>query len=246
MLSAELPPFAGQGQRLDVQVSAVGDARSLRGGRLLVAPLYAGKPENVIARAQGSLWFSGQAEPAVPTSATLPDGAVVERAVPTRFLDDSGAIRLLPRRGDITAAQAVAEAVNQGLDRSAAVAVNGGLVVVRMTQAEAADPVAFLSTVLQLPVDLTIPATVVIDSQTGTVTMTAQAMVRPCAFAHGDVVIRIGEPSGEGAAALPAEGVRLRDLVDQLNRAGVAPRDLAAILQGLARAGALQAELVVE
>ena len=267
MITAELPPFASPGQRLDVYVSAIGDAESLVGGRVISTPLYAGRPENVFARAQGPVSFGGQQQPQTPTSAWLRRGAIVERGEPLSFVE-SDTITLLLRRADIVQAQAIAEAISQGQGSSAnasagkgkdsqpaaAKAIDGGKVVVRLPAAFRGKPVAFLSEVLRYSVDVAPPARIVIHQQSGMVAISGAVRVQPCAFAHGDLVLRVGPArgatrrvAGPGSRVTAVESeLTVQELVAQLNRIGTGPRDLIAIIQGLIKLGAINAELVIE
>lgn len=251
VVTAELPPFAAEGQTFDCQVSAIGDATSLAGGRLISTPLHAADPKLVYARAQGTISFSGQAEPKLATSGVLRGGAAVEREVPLEFVRQ-GLIELALRRADAVLAQAVTDAILQGLNArpgekaSPARAVNTGLIEVRLPDAFKDDPVAFLSEILRFPVDVEPRARVAINQRTGTVAVSDAVRVLPAAFAHGDLTVQIGSSERTGRVVGLESGTSLRELVTQLNRIGIAPRDLIAVLEQLIRVGALHAELLIE
>ena len=254
VVTADLAPFAAEGQRFDGHVSAIGDATSLAGGRLVSTPLHAADPRRVYARAQGTISFSGQDEPKRPTSGIVRGGALVEREVPLEFVRD-GVFALALRRADAVLAQAIVDAITQGLRTvpsapPPARAVSTGLVEVPLPAAFKDDPVAFLSEILRFPVDAEPPARVVVNARTGTVAISESVRVLPVAFAHGDLTVRVGPPDEPANAARRVvdldSGTSLRELVRQLNRIGIAPRDLIAVIEQLIRVGALHAELVIE
>lgn len=275
-VSAELHPFARPGQAIDVTVSSIGNAKSLRGGTLLMAPLR-GADGNVYAIAQGSLVVSGfGAEGAdgsrisVNTTATgrIPNGATVERAVPSSFALDE-AIRLNLHTPDFTTAQRVAQAINATFGDVAA-AQDAAQIAVR-APLDASQRVAFVSMLENIEVAPgAAPARVVINSRTGTVVIGSDVRVMPAAVAHGSLTVTIKERTGvsqpnafgQGNTAIVPDssigidqqqarmflfeqGTRLEDIVRAINDIGAAPGDLVAILEALRQAGSLRAELIV-
>lgn len=272
IVTAELPAFAKPGQRLDVTVSALGKAKSLRGGTLLLSPLL-GADGEAYALAQGNLSVGGFGAEGrdgsklvvnTPSSGRIPGGASVERAVPSPFADGD-ALTLDLREPDFTTAQAIARAIGP-----AAQAVDA--TTVRITAPPALrDRIALAAKIeaLDIAVDAP-PARVIVNARTGTVVIGSGVRVLPTAIAHGSLTVRVTEtltasqPNPEAAgrtvvlprsdvaveapparAALFAPGVALADIVRAINALGVAPGDLVAILEALKAAGALRAELVV-
>ena len=200
MVHAELPPFARPGQTIDVTVSSLGNAKSLRGGSLLMTPLK-GADGRVYAMAQGNMVVSGfGAEGAdgssvavnVVNSGRIPSGATVERAVPSPFgLDDKLVMSL--HSPDFTTALRVAQSINQGLGQEVARPVNGGTIEID-TPADPAAKVAFVSTVENLTVDPgSAPARVIVNSRSGTVVIGSEVRVLPAAVAHGNLTVSISE-----------------------------------------------------
>lgn len=276
MVTATLPPFANQGSRIDVNVSALGDAESLQGGTLLVTPLL-GADGEAYAVAQGSVNISGfsiKGEAATfikntPTTARIPEGAIVEREIPFNLADDTN-IRLALRNPDFTTARRIARAVNGFLSGNIAVAENSGSV--RLTR-----PAGFKGTIVdlitdieQLPIQPDQIARVVIDERSGVIVMGADVKISTVAIAQGNLTVKITETpqvsqpnpfSAQGTTVVVPrtdiqvntgddvrlgilqDGVTLQDLVTGLNRLGVTPRDTITILQAIKAAGALQADI---
>lgn len=277
MIHAELPPFAKPGQLIDVTVSSIGDAKSLRGGTLLMAPLK-GADGNVYAIAQGNLVVGGLSAGGedgskitvnIPSVGRIPDGASVERTVPTAF-NQSNFLVINLHRADFTTANRMVESINQAIGPGSAKALDGGSVRVD-TPLDSAQRVAFVSLVENLEVKTgDAPARVVVNSRTGTVVISSQVRVTPAAVSHGSLTVTISEsPQVSQPNALAAgrtvvvprsdvqvsengsrmflfqPGVSLDEVVRAVNQVGAAPSDLVAILEALQKAGALQAELVV-
>ncbi len=274
---AVMPAFVKPGQTIDVTVNSIANARSLRGGSLLVTPLH-GLDGQIYAIAQGNLIVSGfgvegndgsKLTVNVPSSGRIPNGATVERSVPTQ-LGQNDSIVLNLNDADFTTATRLMQSVNQSFGPDVASIVDGGSVRVRapidMTQR-----VAFISTLENLQVDpATAPARVIINSRTGTVVISSHVIVTPAAVSHGSLSVTIKEeqavsqpgPFSQGQTTVVRNsninvdegnrrmfvfrpGVDLDQIVRAVNQIGAAPSDLVAILEALKEAGALQAELVV-
>lgn len=276
MVSATLPPFSNQGSRIDVGVSALGDAESLQGGTLLVTPLLAADGE-VYAVAQGPVTISGfsfQGEAAtvtrnIPTSARIPNGAIVERELEFN-LDSLGSIRLALRNPDFTTARRIARAINGFMSAEIATAENSASVKLRKPGDYNGTLVDLVTDIEQLPVEPDMVARVVIDETSGVIVMGADVRISPVAIAQSNLTVQIREAAqvsqanpfaqagqtvvvprteldvnqGDDAKlAMLDTGVTLQQLVTGLNRLGVMPRDVITILQAIKASGALQAEI---
>jgi flagellar P-ring protein precursor FlgI len=276
MVTAQLPPFAQPGQTLDVTVSSIANAKSLRGGTLIATPLK-GADGQVYALAQGQLIVAGAGASAGGSSVQVnhlaagrvPEGATVERGVPTPLLDGD-TLRLGLNAADFTTARAVAAAINGAKGEGTATALDGRSVLLRVP-AEAHARIGFLADIENLRVALARPAArVVLNARTGSVVMNEAVTLGACAVAHGSLSVTISTtpmvsqpgPFGQGQTVqaeksdiaisqqggalvqLPA-GARLADVVSALNALGATPQDLLAILQAMKSAGALNAELEV-
>ena len=219
MITAELPPFAKPGQRLDVTVAALGQAKSLRGGTLLLTPLQ-GADGEVYALAQGNLAVGGfgaegrdgsKIVVGTPSSGRVPAGASVERAVPSPFTG-TGPLVLDLIDPDFGAARAVADAVNGLLGADAARADDAVSITIRAP--ETADArIALAARIEALDVALSPPvARVIVNARTGTVVIGGQVRILPAAVAHGNLTVRITENQ---AASQPAPLSRGQTVITQ-------------------------------
>ena len=276
---ADLPPFAKPGQMIDVTVASLGNAKSLRGGSLLMAPMK-GADGNVYAIAQGNLivgGFGASGEDGssvtvnVPSAGRIPNGATVERTVPTDF-HNFDSIMLNLHAPDFTTSTRLANLINETLGGGVAQSLDAVSVRVRAPQ----DPMqrtSFLAHLENLDVEPGLAAAkVIINSRTGTVVIGSQVRVSPAAVSHGSLVVTISEQpfasqpvapfgstgetvvlpdsevditQGDGKMFLFQPGTSLDEIVQAVNRVGAAPGDLVAILEALKQAGALRAELLV-
>ena len=199
MVTASLPPFATQGTHLDVAVSALGDAESLRGGVLLVTPLY-GADGEVYAVAQGAVAVSGFAARGdaasitrgVPTNGRIANGAVVEREIDYNIAARES-VKLALRNPDFTTAQRIAAAINTRLGTGAAAVTDPGTVTLARPAGFSGDMVAMISAVEGLRVDPDTTAKVVIDESSGVIVMGDDVRVSTVAIAQGALTVSISE-----------------------------------------------------
>ncbi len=199
MVTANLPPFANQGARIDVQVSALGDAQSLRGGVLLVTPLY-GADNNVYAVSQGPVAVTGFAARGqaatltrgVPTNGRIANGALVEREIEFDLAGQES-LMLALRNPDFTTAQRIGVAVNSALGDGAASVVDPGAVLISKPPSFAGDMMALMAAVESVRVDVDIAAKIVIDEAAGVVVMGDDVRVSTVAIAQGNLTISISE-----------------------------------------------------
>lgn len=200
MVTAELPPFAKPGQRIDVTVAAFGKSNSLRGGNLLMTPLK-GIDNKVYAVSQGSIAVGGLGVTGrdgssltvnIPTVGRIPGGAIVEDIVPTPFAM-SDRIMLNLHKADFTTALKLADAINAKFGAGVAHALDSVTVAVNAT-ADPASRVAFLSEIENIHVDPAIPsARVIVNSRTGTVVVSKYVRLGPAAVSHGNLTVKIRE-----------------------------------------------------
>ena len=199
MVTATLPPFSAQGTRIDVNVSALGDAKSLLGGQLLVTPLL-GADGEVYAVAQGSTAVAGfsargqgqQVTKGVPTSGRIANGAIVEREIEFS-LAELPVLRLSLKNPDFTTAQHVATAVNAALGSGTAEAADPSAVLVTVPATRRGDIVGLMTQIEQLRVVADQPARVVIDEASGVIVMGENVRISTVAIAQGNLTIRINE-----------------------------------------------------
>jgi flagellar P-ring protein precursor FlgI len=278
IVTAELPAFIGRGSRIDVTVSSLGDASSLVGGSLVMTPL-SGPDGQIYAVAQGPVAVSGftaggNAETVtqnVPTSARIPNGALVEREPPSRFGEEKYLVLEL-RNPDFGTAVRVADVINAySLQRyGARTAQERDLRTITLMRPGRVGAARFLAEIGSLAVQADSPARVVVDERTGTIVIGNDVRISTVAVAHGNLTVRVTEmplaaqplPFSEGETvvvpetqvtadqaggkAAVLEGTNLQMLVAGLNRMGLKPASIIAILQAIKTAGAMQAELVVE
>jgi len=199
MVTANLPPFARQGTRVDVTVSALGDAKSLLGGTLLVTPLL-GADGEVYSVAQGTLAVAGfEATGAaasitrgVPTSARISNGAIVEREVGFE-LNELAQVKLSLRNPDLTTSRRIAQSINALLNARAAQSLDGSTVLVSMPPQYPGSTVDLLTDIEQLPIRVDQIARVVIDERSGVIVMGDNVRISQVAIAQGNLTIRITE-----------------------------------------------------
>ena len=275
MVTAELPPFATPGSRIDVNVASLGDAKSLLGGTLLVTALQ-GADGEIYAVAQGSVQTGAVSASGgsgssvtrgVPTAGRIASGATVEAE--TNFqLDAQPEVRLTLRNPDFTTAQRMAAAINQSYPNTA-LAENGSVVALRAPSQMGMS--AFISRVENIPVAVDAPAKVIIDEVNGVIVMGEAVRISTVAIAQGNLTISVQEnpqvsqpaPFSQGqTVVVPQSDVTVEEelgremrivngstslstLVNGLNALGVSPRDMISILQAIKSAGALQAEIEV-
>ena len=274
---AELPPFVKPGQNIDVTLSSIGDAKSLRGGSLLMTPLK-GIDGNVYAIAQGNAVVGGLSAEGtdgsrvtinIPSSGRIPNGASVERTVPTSFASDP-MLTLNLKAGDFTTVQRVVDAINGTIGPGTATAIDMTSVRVN-APADIGQRIAFMSMIENLEITpAEAVAKVIVNSRTGTVVINQAVRVSPAAVSHGSMTVTISEAleasqpnplAGGQTVVVPGSevdvnedgnrmfhfnpGVTLDEVVRAVNNVGAGPSDLVAILEALKQAGALKADLVV-
>ncbi len=197
MVTAELPPFAGPGQDLDVTVSSVGNAKSLRGGTLLMTPLK-GADGNIYALAQGNVLIPGISAGAAgssvqvnqTTAGRIPAGAIIERSVAST-LAEGGRIKLELKQADFNTAVRAMNAVNRTFGSNVATAENSRVISL-VAPAESSAKVAFLARVQNIQIEPgRVQPRVVINSRTGSVVMNTTVTLDRAAIAHGNLSIVI-------------------------------------------------------
>ncbi|RDI97720.1 flagellar basal body P-ring protein FlgI [Dyella solisilvae] len=199
-VTAQLPPFAKPGQVIDITVASIGNAKSIRGGELLMTPLR-GADGNVYAMAQGSVVVGGvsaqgksgsSVQVNISASGRVPNGATVERAVASTF-SNGGDLMLNLNTADFTTATRIAESINHTYGAGTASAVDGGSVSVR-GPVDPSQRVAWMGAIQGLEVTPgDAPARVVVNSRTGTVVIGSEVRVTPAAVAHGSIQVTISE-----------------------------------------------------
>lgn len=277
MVTAELTPFMKIGQPMDVTVSSIGSAKSLRGGTLLMTPLK-GADGQVYAISQGNLVVGGlgisgadgsKVTINIPSAGRIPNGATVERVVPSPFNNGEDLLYNL-FSPDFTSAKRVADAINDIMGPETADPVDAASIRVRAPVSNS-QRVSYVSVLENIDVKPgAAPAKIIVNSRTGTIVIGQHVQVSPAAVTHGSLTvsitenIQVSQPNSfsEGQtmvtpqsnidvkqekhrAFMFAPGTSLQDIVKAINAVGASPADLVAILEALKQVGALHAELIV-
>ncbi|MES2877263.1 MAG: flagellar basal body P-ring protein FlgI [Pseudomonadota bacterium] len=277
LVTAQLPAFARPGQAIDVNVSSMGNSKSLKGGMLVATPLK-GADGEIYAMAQGNLIVAGAGASAAGSkvqinhlsAGRIPNGAQVERIVPTPLLEGDS-INLGLEASDFQTARRVAQAINKRFGDGSAKALDGRTIRVN-APIESDARVSFIAEMEELPLESSSPsAKVVINSRTGSIVLNGAVTLGSCAIAHGNLSVSITttpmvsqpNPLSTGGQTVVTEksniqirqepgmliqlppSNQLSDVVRALNALGATPQDLLAILQAIKAAGALNAELEV-
>lgn len=258
MVTADLPPFARTGQPIDVTVSSIGNAKSLRGGTLVMTPLK-GADGNVYAMAQGNVVVVGAGASGAGSKTTInhlsvgriASGATVEREVPVTLTQGELASLEL-HRTDFGTAQRVVDAINRAMGQGTASAVDGRQIQVRLPLSPD-ERVAFLGAVENLDVKpMQMPAKVIVNARTGSVVMNQAVTIDHCAVAHGNLSVTIamdnqisqpGALAGGQTAAVANAGVDIKQEERQLInlKAGA---NLADVVKALNAIGANPQDLI--
>ncbi|MGA7858791.1 MAG: flagellar basal body P-ring protein FlgI, partial [Terracidiphilus sp.] len=271
---ATLPPFSRPGYRIDITASSAGDARSLDGGILLMTPLY-GPDGQIYAQAQGALVLGGYMATSGgnsrqmnhPTTARIPGGGLVERAVPFD-LSQMRTVSVVLNDADFHTAERMAAAIDKALGSARAHAVDSRRVEIATTPNE--DVPALLDHVEAVEIQVYPRARVVVNERTGTVVIGGTVRLQPVSILHGGLSVNVISqtmvsqpgPLSSGTTQVVQqtsvqaqdkpvnrielkEGATVEDLVLELQRTGAGARDVISILQAMKEAGALEADLEV-
>ena len=274
IVTATVPPFAKNGDQIDVTVSTLADAKSLEGGVLVQTILKAPNGE-AVAVAQGPISVGGvnarsggsMTRTAITSTGRIPGGAIMERDIDTEIGDDTS-ITLSLDHSDYTMVSRIAQRINA---IAPAKAIDGSSVKITIPNKFQNDRITFLSILENLEVTPTAErAKVVVNERTGTVVIGSQVKLLPAAVAHGNITVSVSttndvsQPNafaqgatvgfenaeidvdkGSGSLVKMNANSNLNDLVNALNSIGVTPVDIISILQALKNAGSLQADLQV-
>ncbi len=278
VVTALLPPFVSEGERIDVTVSSLGEATSLGGGTLVMTPLSAADGR-AYAVAQGRISItgfaaSGQAETltqGVPTGGRIANGGLVERELTADF-NAAASLALKVRNPDFATAALIADTINAFAIKAygGAIATELDFRTISLKRPEKTSASRLMAQLGGLEIEVSTPARVVVDEKTGTIVIGTDVRVSAVAIAHGNITIRVtespavsqpeplsdGQTAVEDATNITAEqagdqvavlrGPSLERLVHGLNRMGLKPQGIIAILQAIKTSGALQADLVIQ
>jgi flagellar P-ring protein FlgI len=275
IVTSSLPAFAQPGQTLDITVSSMGNAKSLRGGTLLMTPLK-GTDGQIYAIAQGNLVVGGVGASANGSQTQInhlsvgriSDGATVERALPSP-ISQTDSVNLELKESDFSTASLVVDAINRKFGQNTAFAQDGR--VIRVQPPAGNSRVAFLAALESISISpVAGSAKIILNARTGSVVMNKAVTLDSCAVSHGNLSVVIdtapviSQPgafsSGQTVSTAVSKidinkepgkvlklnnGANLSDVVKALNAIGATPQDLLAILQAMKAAGSLHAELEI-
>lgn len=272
MVTAKLPPYAKPGMTIDVEVSSIGDAKSLEGGTLLLTPLR-GPDGKIYALAQGQVLVSGyeargragQQIVNVPTVGRIPNGALVEKSLPMDNLPEELTLHL--DTPSYSLAKLIEDKINREFGQPVAEAIDAS--TIKLKRPEGVKPVEFLARIEDLDIDVPSFAKVVIDGRSGTVLFGGDVTISPVSVAVGSLTVVVKEtpevvqppPLSPGetvvvprtdikvqekeARIIQLRGATVSQLVESLNKIGATPREIISVLQAIKAAGALRAKLEV-
>lgn len=271
MVTANLPAYASAGDRLDVNIASMGDARNISGGTLLLTPLLAPNDE-VYAVAQGPISTGGLMEARMTYSRSaehgnvgrIPRGAIIERSIHSEVTRDAmGRVTLRLNRPDFTTASRIVAVIDDRFGPGTAVAPDQDRILLSIPEARKDDFSRFMSEIEQLHVRPDSGARVVINERTGTVVMGHNVRISTVAVSHGTIQVEVEPPypppfhdgdedvdqvelerPSEQNFILPGD-VRVGELIAALQAVGATPKDIIAILQAVHAAGALYGELEI-
>lgn len=278
LVTASLPPFIRQGSKIDVNVSSIGDARSLQGGTLIITPLK-GVDGQVYAIAQGPVSIGGisaggngnSVEINHPTVGRVPNGALIEKTVPTEFVANDQ-LTLVLRNEDFSTAAKLNQVVNAKFGSGTAKALDGRNIEVALPALYTGNRVGFIAELENLWLTPEKIAKIIINERTGTIIMGREVRLAAVAISQGGITVRIGteyevsQPNvlsrtGETQVVpqttvevkekkpesiiLP-DGATIDEVVRGLRALGVSTRDIISILQGIKSAGAMNADLEMQ
>lgn len=282
ILTSTLRPYLRPGDKIDVNVTSLGDARSLVGGTLILTHLL-GPDNNIYALAQGSLLVGGYTydvngnvvQKNHTTSATIPSGATVERAVTTDLLTEAGKVEYVLHEPDFTTANRVAVSLNKKFKKNLAIAIDASRIEITVPENMKNNLVRFLMNIENVSVRPDVRAKLVINERTGTIVSGGNITISKINITHGDLKIDIKTENivsqpifvkntsdgvkteivsrnsigikepGALSVSLP-NGTSVNDLLSALNKLNATSRDIITILQAVKRAGALHAELIIQ
>lgn len=246
-VTATLPPFIKNGNRINVTVSTLGDATSLAGGILLATPLL-GADGEVYAVAQGEVSLasiepkprSNASNRGVKTAGFIANGAIIEHEI-SFSLNNMEVINLSLHNPDISTASRIAQTINQYVEPAIAQAQNPATVSIAVPNEYQGNVMRLLTAVEQLQIKPDNSAKIIIDESSGTVVMGSDIRINTVAISQGNLSVNIGED-----VTTLETGTSLQELVDGLNALGVSTRDLISILKQIKAIGALQGDIIVK
>lgn len=244
LVTAKLPPFTRVGDRVDVTVSSIGDAKTLKGGLLLQSPLR-GADNNIYVVAQGQLSSSQSGERRGRNNITVArvvNGGIIERGIEPEIVNN-GMISLVMHNWDFTVADQIQKAIEKKYPDAKPAIVNGSI---QCTVPGEGTVTEFISTIENLEVPASFQARVVVNEQDGTIVMGGDVRISRVVVSRSGMTVTVEGSPRKGSVALIEDSSTVKNLVDSLNVIGASTTDIIAILKAMKNVGALHAELVIQ
>lgn len=242
MVYADIPPFYKQGMRLDVNVAAIGDSDSLENGVLIQTPLY-GADNRVYAVAQGNVLTGGaninnssNLQDKYQVVGSIPEGAVIEREIPSNIIDEDS-VTLNLKTPDFTTASRVAMAINNTLSRDISKAQDAASIKVEIPAMFNDDVISFLAMLEEIEVKPDQASRIIINQRTGTVVLGGNIEIEDFTLSYGNFVISIEN------GKIGEEKASVQNLIEALKAAGALPQDIISIIEAIE--SHIYAEIVV-
>ncbi len=240
LVTCTIDGFSREGDRVDVTVSSIGDAKSLEGGILLQSPLSA-TDGNIYAVAQGRIIAGSKTENADNTGG-IPDGAIIEKNVISNFITDNR-INIVLKYPDFVTASQVSEQILKMNPKLKVDAVDAGLIQVTLGEEELKNPVDFIAKLEVLTVTPDSTAKVVIDKKTGIIVFGEDIVIQPCSVSTSFAQVKVGETGGNPNFEVKTQTVG--DLVKLLNESGLKTDEIITVIEAIHKLGAINAKLIV-
>ena len=244
LVTSDLPEFARTGNKIDLKVSSIGDAKSLAGGNLIVTPLKAGDGK-IYAIGSGAISVGGISAKNGLTTGLIPNGGIVEKEIVSDFSKKKN-IRMSLKKADFTTAARVEKSLNEGLGGIYAKALDSSTIDLIVPPSYEGRIVQLLSIIENFRVIFDTKAKIIINERTGTIVAGGDITLRPVAISHGDLSISVGnnDNKNSGLKILNLEKeTTLKEFVEGLNNFGVKPDDIISIFQALEKSGSLVGEI---
>lgn len=235
---ATVGSFARSGDRLDVTISSIGDAKSIAGGTLLQTPLRAANG-NIYAVAQGTLVSGSKTE----TRATIPGGAIVERDVVSNFINENK-INIVLRYPDFTTANAIREAILTINPALQVRTVDPGLIEINLTEEELNNPVDFIAKLEILQITPDYVATIVIDKKTGLIVAGSDIIIQDSVVSIPQIQVKVSSDKDK-KRNFEIKGATIGELVNILNELGLTIDEIISLIEALYKANAINAKIVI-
>lgn len=242
LVTANIGPFTRAGDRVDITVSSIGDSKSLKGGVLLQTPLKAADG-TVYAVAQGRL-IAGEKDTGSETSATLPDGAIIERQIVANYLSDNK-LEIILKYPDFVTASQVKEAILTINPELTVTAVDAGLIEVELGETELQSPVDFIAQMEVLTITPDYVSAVVINKKTGVIVIGEDVLIQECSVSTPFAQVNVGRNVKTKKNNVKIANQTIGELIEILNESGLNTDEIISLIESIHKIGAINAKIIV-